>query len=322
MHRPTQPGVVALTLALSLLVAPGAARAQDFVGMADSLLRTGHLAQAESLYYHAARRQPRDPAARIALGRYLAARGANKVGAVLLEEARFFGGNPAEVAVQLVPLYSRLGDYRSLASLPGSPLQYPERARAAWLRANPPVVDGPDSAVARYAPPKDSTTLGSVTLSIGGEAVEATIDPTAQGLVLDPEWVSHRNIRHFKREGDRSATVWAGVAALVRLDELEMTNVRTRFQSQGGRAKARIGLDLLGAFAPTFDAGRGRVTLRKHGRVAAKLPGEHIPTLTYASGVWVVRDGVWSLAGARGLRVLSGTRWTLDTRRGEIVLQR
>lgn len=301
---------------------PSAAGAQDFLGRADSLLRTGHLAQAESLYYHAARRQPRDPVARIALGRYLAARGAYKVGAVLLEEARFFGGNPAEVAAQLAPLYSRMGDYRSLASLPGSPLLYPERARAAWLRANPPLVEGPDSVSVRYVPPRDSTTLGSVTLHIGGESVEATIDPVAQGLVLDPAWVAHKDVRHFKREGDRSATVWAGVTALVKLDELGMTNVRTRFQGQGGRANARIGLDLLGAFAPTFDPVRGRVTLRKSGRVAAKLPGDHIPTLAYPSGVWVVRDGVWSLAGARGMRVLSGARWTLDTRRGEIVLTR
>src|ERR687893_510978 len=73
--------------------------------------------------------------ARLALGRYLAARGALKVGAVLMEEARFFGGDAAAVAVSLAPIYARLGDFRALTSLPASPLGRAERARAEWLRA-------------------------------------------------------------------------------------------------------------------------------------------------------------------------------------------
>ena len=64
------------------------------VARADTLLIAGRIFAAESLYYVAVRRGPRDPAARLALGRYLAQRGALKVGAVLMEEARYFGGDP------------------------------------------------------------------------------------------------------------------------------------------------------------------------------------------------------------------------------------
>lgn len=311
-----------LLAAIAVALTPACAGAQEFIATADSLLRVGQLAPAESLYYLAARRQPRDPVARIALGRYLAARGALKIGAVLLEEARFFGGDPAEVAGLLIPVYSRIGDFRSLASLPGSTMRYPERARAAWLRVNPPKVTGPDSATMRYQLPQDSLSLGVVTLAIGGEMVDATIDPTVLGLVLDPEWTRRKEVRYFKREGDRSATVWAGVTALVRLDQMELTNVPTRFAGQSGSRKARIGLDVLGAFAPTFDPVPRRLTLRRSGRVAPNLSGEHFATLTYPSGIWIVRDGVWALAGARGRAAVAGARWTLDTRRGEVVVTR
>jgi Flp pilus assembly protein TadD len=49
------------------VVNAGAARAQS-VRLADSLLRAGHLARAESLYYAATRNRPSDPVARKALG--------------------------------------------------------------------------------------------------------------------------------------------------------------------------------------------------------------------------------------------------------------
>ena len=80
--------------------ARGAERGQSgtqneaIVARADTLLIAGRIFAAESLYYIAVRRAPRDPVARLALGRYLAQRGALKVGAVLMEEARYFGGDP------------------------------------------------------------------------------------------------------------------------------------------------------------------------------------------------------------------------------------
>src|SRR5918992_1318186 len=84
---------------------------------ADALLRSGRVEAAEAIYYREARRRPRDPAVRLALGRYLASRGATRIGAVLIEEARFFGTNPAVAALHLAPLYARLGDYKARALL-------------------------------------------------------------------------------------------------------------------------------------------------------------------------------------------------------------
>ena len=86
---------LASTITLVLALAAGAlpARAQRYVTRADSLLRQGRVFAAEELYYTAVRKAPRDPVARLALGRYLAARGALRPGAVLMEEARFFGGD-------------------------------------------------------------------------------------------------------------------------------------------------------------------------------------------------------------------------------------
>ena len=128
------PRIAAVALAASLSGAlPCAGHAQELLARADSLMNAGRVFAAESIFYYMVRRDPRNPAARLALGRYLAARGALKVGAVLMEEARYFGGDPATVANALVPVYEQLGDYASLAALPASPLDYAERRRAEWL---------------------------------------------------------------------------------------------------------------------------------------------------------------------------------------------
>ena len=96
-------------------------------------LEEGRLAAAESAYYAAARRAPRDPTIRAALGRYLAARGGVRAGAVLLEEAQFFGGDSAALARVLVPLYLRLRDFRALYDLKPNVLSGAERRRALLL---------------------------------------------------------------------------------------------------------------------------------------------------------------------------------------------
>ena len=118
--RSVWAATLAAIASLSTFATP--AQAQWGVWGADSLLAAGRVSAAESLYYAASSASPRDPAARAALGRYLAARGALRIGAVLLEEARVFGGDTASLARALVPVYGALGDYRALAALPLSPL--------------------------------------------------------------------------------------------------------------------------------------------------------------------------------------------------------
>ncbi len=310
--------LVLALLAVVSLAAPAAA--QNYVERADTLLRRGRVFAAETLYYYAARRSPRDPVARLALGRYLAARGRLKVGAVLMEEARFFGGDARTVASYLAPVYGRLGDWKALATLPGTPLAYSERSRAEWLRDNPPNVEGPDSAWVSYVP-ADSGAIGRVTLRIGDEEVIAVIDPRSQGLLIDTSWVRAKETKVFASTFEGDVRNHAAVTRTVQLGELTLSNVPTKFSSSGSRGQARIGLDVLAQLAPTFDASRRAMLLRRAGRVDDAEGGEHVPTLTYPNGTFLVfRDGLWPVVGTGLHPRLRGTRWTIDARRGEIII--
>lgn len=297
------------------------------IARADALLRAGRVEAAEAIYYREVRRRPRDPAARLALGRYLAARGATRVGAVLIEEARFFGTNPVVAALHLAPLYARLGDYKALALLPGAPLSAAERARAEWLAKNPPTVTGPDSLiVSMRAADLDSTlVLGRVALLVDGETVVAEIDPTVRGLVLDTSRARARSARVFT--GQPSA-VQAGAPAIpavlarASLGGLAFTNLPVNLEPLGSPTRARIGLDLLGRFSPTFHPHEGRLVLRRSGQVTPLLPGERVPLLLEPREAWVVwRGRRESLTGEAVTRRLRAGRWTLDGKRGAIVLQ-
>jgi hypothetical protein len=326
-----------LAAALLLAVLPTPGRAQGSIAKpttgrsdlarADALLRAGRIDAAEALYYREVRRRPRDPAARLALGRYLASRGATRVGAVLIEEARFFGANPALAAIHLAPLYARLGDYKALALLPAAPLSAAERARADWLAKNAPSVAGPDSlTVALTIPENDSTSvLGTIEVVIDGQSIVAEIDPEARGLVLDTARASAASIRVFT--GPPTAVqagvpVIPAVQATARLGGLTFTNLPVSLEPLGSPRRARIGLDLLGRFAPTFRPHDGRLLLRRSGQVSGLLRGERIPLLLEPRGTWVVWQGRReSLDAAPVVQRLRGARWTLDGKRGTIVVQ-
>lgn len=316
---------IARLVAVCVLWAGGIAapiRAQEGVAIAhaDTLLIAGRVFSAESLYYRAVRMDSHDPAARLALGKYLASRGALRVGAVLMEEARYFGANQATVARALAPVYEALGDYAALASLPASPLPYAERARAEWLGAHPPATAGPDSARADYRP-SDSHLLGQVVLRLGADTVVATIDARVRGLVLDPSWMQRREIRRFASRGARGADDVAGVALAVRLGAFTLTNVPVRFELQHARDGAVLGLDVLASLAPTFDPIGGHMLLRRSGAVAASMPGFRIPTLVTDQGVFVVKsETVFPIGHPDVQQYLRRTRWTLDAQNGEVIV--
>lgn len=297
------------------------------IARADALLKAGRVEAAEALYYREARRRPRDPAARLALGRYLASRGATRIGAVLIEEARFFGASPALAALHLAPLYARLGDYKALALLPAAPLSAGERARAEWLAKNPPTVVGPDSATLAMTMPEGESTslLGSVTVVIDGESVVAEIDPAVRGLMLDTSRAQGPSVRVF---ASAPAAVQAGslpVSAVLlraRVGTFAFTNLPVSLAPLASPGRARIGLDLLGRFSPTFHPADGRLVLRRSGKVGRLLPGERLPLLVEPRDAWVVWEGrPEPLSGNLVTRRLRAARWTLDARRGEIILQ-
>ncbi|HJU88895.1 MAG TPA: hypothetical protein VJ672_05850 [Gemmatimonadaceae bacterium] len=305
--------------ALSIPVTP--ASAQDIVARANSLLSAGRVFAAETLYYAAVRRTPRNPEARLALGKYLASRGALRVGAVLMEEARFFGGDAKMVAEHLVPVYERLGEYGALASLPGSPLAYPQRARAEWLREHPQAVTGPDSSSLQLLA-GDSRTFGRVRLAIGKDTVVAILDPRASGLTLDTAWARRKSVRTFTVRGERDPHRMAGVVPSVQFGEITLSNVAVSFAPHRGSSSATLGFDLLARLAPTIDPQTGVLMVRKEGRVARGMEGTRVPTVVQAGGYWLLRgDRLLALNSADGWNLLQGKRWTLDAKRGAIVVQ-
>ena len=313
----------ALLLGVGVFALP--AGAQNHIGRADALLRQGQIQEAEALYYYAARSEPRNATPRMALGRYLAARGALRVGAVLLEEARFFGGDRRAIAEQLAPVYARLGDYRALSSLPNSPLAYAERARAEWLSDNPPEITGPDSVMLPLSAGA-SAPLGQLRVVVGGDTIMATIDVTVTGLVLDTSFATRNGIRVFRSNSDVGVRDHAGVVESLRLGALVRTRVPARFEALGGRRGARIGVDVLEDFAPTWiqSPGGGSLILRKAGKApAASATAERIPILIRPNDLTLVRPGgaMSSLSTLTSQGAQPG-RWTLDIRRGEVVIDR
>ncbi len=285
---------------------------------ADQLMRSGRVFAAESVYYWATTAKPRDPQARLALGGYLASRGALRTAATLLEEARFFGGDARTVAVQLAPLYELMGEYAALSQLPASPLSPAEQRRAEWLRDNRPTRRGPESVVVtlRRTSPEP---IGTIALRIGNDTILAHIDPRTRGLTLDAAWTTRRGIVMFAPEGARTTEQVVGVVRELRIGELVLGNVPVRFATRGEPARAIVGLDFLVRLAPTFDEQASTVTLRRTGRAPAPRSARTYPTLA--------RDGTLLLLDGRtlhpletsGRALVEGRRWTVRT--GEIVVQ-
>ena len=307
-----------LLLAIPLLAA-APLDAQGVLARADNLLRVGRMFAAETLYYYAVRRAPRDPEARLALGRYLAARGALRIGAVLMEEARYFGADPKKVAVYLAPVYAQLGDFRALAGLPNTPLQVAERSRAEWLRDNAPAVEGPDSVSVHWTP-SDTGALGTLVLRVGQATVRATLDARAHGLVLDTAWMRSKETKVFASKFDNDVRNAAGVTLGVGIGDLTLRRVVTSFAPQVSPTDAVIGLDVLMPLAPTVDAAARRIMLRKGGRIDREMEGERVQTLLFGSGLWLVwEQSMIPLAGEDARRLLADGPWTVDWRRGQLV---
>lgn len=83
---------------------------------ADVLLDAGLWPQAEEAYYAQSRLNPRSPAPRAALGRYLAMKGAVLPGTILMEEALKFGLDSG-VARALIKPWRSVLDWRQIATL-------------------------------------------------------------------------------------------------------------------------------------------------------------------------------------------------------------
>lgn len=292
------------------------------VAVADSLLQRGNVDRAESVYYAAVRVKPRDPAARLGLGRYLAGRGAIRVAVPLLEEANKFGGNATEINADLAPLYLAVADYRALAALTPSPLTAGERERARWLEAHPTRVIAPDSVtMAIFHPKAGAGYVGTMPIRINGLTVEASIAPRSSGIMISDSLAHALKVRRFPAGAQGGEPPIPAVADSVGIGRVVFTN----FPVSVGKSivATTIGLDVLSRLAPTFESQIGRLTLRTNGSVPAHLIGDRFATWATTSDYQMLRAGGWiSLADRQVTRMLDDRSWTLDAKRGVIVLGR
>ena len=229
---------------------------------ADSAFAAGDVAVADSLYYVAVRQRPRDPEARAALGRYLAAQGKAKVAIVLLEEARMFGGDPSEIARLLVPEYEFLGEWRALLTLPGSPLSASERKRAAWLSEHP-FIGSDDAAIASIIGSPKGDTIARIPIRIGGRAAVAALVGTDTGFIAGNALASDS-----RRFGDSTALVFDSVT----VGAIKMRNVPATMG--GGARTMSIGLAAFGRVIIRIDYAK-HVLVISHidsGRAESRYP--------------------------------------------------
>jgi len=295
--------------------------------VADSLLEHGAVMKAESVLYAAARVHPHDPAARRDLGMYLVQRGAPRVGMTLFEEAVRFGADPRAVGRQLAPIYLSLGEYHSLATLAPSPLTRGETERARWLDAHATNIMAPDSMLAvAFHPSADPGYLGHVTIRVNGRPVEAVISVRARGIAVAESNRAAQGLRKFAAASPKEK-VTNGVPAVadsIGMGRLSVVNYPVTIERLGEGVQGVIGLDVLGRFAPTFDPRADRATLRTSGRVDIKATdGDAYPTRLTDADFLVLRGGGWTSAALPPItKLLSEHRWTLDTRRGQIVVER
>lgn len=317
MHR----RLTALAVALSLV--PAAARAQ--MSRADSLLGRGLLDRAESEYYAAVRARPRDPDARWRLGNYLIARGALRIGATLIDEAMQFGFDKQMASSVLAAVYLDLGEYQSAASLPASPLSANEKALVRWLIEHPSRAIAPDSAVlVALTRPAIDGFVGATRIRIDGQPVIAMIAPrTGCGVQLSDTSAIASKLHRFPTARPDLAQAIPAAADSIGYGRMTITNVPVTLQKLGAGVQAVLCFGSVMRFAPTFDTRAGLLTLRLGGKVPAPAAASTgFPFLAWNGELSIARAGGWvPIAQPQVFAMLRDRRWTLDARRGLIVLE-
>lgn len=309
------PACAALVLALAAPVSGAQNNRRVEPGVAEVAISLGRLDDAETELYAASARSPHEPSARGALGSFLAARGRLEAGAVLLEEARGFGGDAREIDARLAHIYRWSGDWALAAALAQAPFGRAERERARWLASHPESTLGPDSSVVPLAP-AGVAGLGRIRISIGGDSLDADIDPSVEGLMLPATSGARAGTQLF---GAQDVGTLA-VVATVGIGEFALANVPARLERG---ARTSIGLDLLGRLTPTFDMAARRLILRA--KAGAGNGRSQMPLLLTFPGVKIgvrPRQPLVALDGSEARAVLRAARWTLDLRRGAVVIER
>jgi hypothetical protein len=312
----------AIAVLLACVAGPDAG-AQAAPRQADSLIRRGMLERAESVYYAEARRRPRDPNARANLGRYLMARGAVKIGVTLLEEALQFGGDPQSLSRDLMIGYSYLNDFQGVSRLPVSAMTAGEKQRNAWLVSHPTMRVAADSILSiAFAKSADEGALGVTPVRLDGVIVRATIVPRVWcGVRVSDTSRAAARLHAFGERGTGRTRV--AVADSAGFGRMTIRNMPLEVGQLGKAVEAEICVGALMPFAPTFDSRAGLITLRMSGSLPR--PSATSTVLPFYAGdarLSVVKaGGLADLLAPELRRTVLDSRWTLDTKRGQVVVE-
>jgi hypothetical protein len=325
MTRRSTTSIIAIVVVA--LIAAKQLAAQRAAPNADSLLARGSVARAESLYYADARNHPRDPGARWSLGTYLIGRGASRIGMTLVEEAVQFGFDKQRAGRLLAPIYLDLGEYRKLLALPAPSLSAGERERARYLDAHPSRVIASDSMVlAAFVPDSSRATIGSISIRVDGRPVQATIINSGPELALATGSAAASSVHTFAGRAVAGENDAPTVADSVGISRLVATNVpvTVTVMTLPPGIEARVSLAFLARYAPTFDARAKLITLRPSGSVGlASVRGNTFVTLETSGRFSLVKAGGWvPVDDAAMVQLLGDRAWTLDAKRGTIVVAR
>ncbi|MBX9929094.1 MAG: hypothetical protein K2X99_09295 [Gemmatimonadaceae bacterium] len=298
---------VACVAVLSIAVAPVLHAQVADSALAERYLARGWTTEAEDELYAQVRRAPEDPAARGALGAYLASRGRLRVGATLLEEARRFGGDSSAIARRLAPVYHWLRDWDALAALPASPLSAAERARVQALLRRPFMLDTSRARVA-LARPSGAHVWPTIEVEIGGRRQWAEVDARIVGLEVEAA-------PRAQRFG------WSAMGEVALVDSVViggavLTNVPATLVRRRG---ARIGLDLFALLRPEMGASGDSVWVGRAPPLRGAVRADTAVVALGFPGASFTLHGAPSRVGGEDAalrRWITGHRWWFDASRG------
>ena len=318
MNRRLSMIVVACLLPVAALPARG-----QSLRVADSLMQRGAIQQAESLYYAAVRAHPRDPEARLALGRYLASRGAVRVAVTLVEEAVQFGLDRSAAAPVLAPMYGELEEYPELLSLPPSTLSSAERERARWLVAHPSRTVAPDSMVlmayAARSAAMPNAPLGTITLRVNGRPAVMALRTSGHGISVSDALAEAAKVHRFPENAAHSII---GAADSIGLGRVSMTNYPVTVESAPAGLDGSVSLAFLARFSPTFDPTTSRIALHVGNTRPEDTVGNRFALMDSGSDLEIAQAGGWApLRLPQIATMLKQRRWTLDLKHGQLVVE-
>jgi tetratricopeptide (TPR) repeat protein len=310
------------TNCLSLLALLSASASAQSVRIADSLLRRGSLDRAETEYYAAARVRPRDPEARFGLGRYLASRGALRIGATLIDEAMQFGLDKKIGSAALVPIYSDLGEYAAAAALTNAPISLGVRAQLNWLAAHPSRALSPDSTVlVAFTRTTSGGYVGALRIRLNGRPVLAMLAPHAGcGLRIADTSAVVATLHRFQAD---TGSRMPATADSIGYGRLVVTNVPVTIERLPAGIQAVTCFGALLRYAPTFDPRANLATLRLGGKAPASSAfSSSFPFRDVDGQYAILQGGGWApVALPQIASILASRRWTLDARRGSIFVE-